>query len=103
MVFVHIGKHPLQANFNRYTPEVTDRLARIAAARARVEASEIRPAAEDQLRASALAETERALVQLNLNSLTEFRRAGRLALYEAVRRHGGSRAWAKRLGWTARV
>ncbi|MGE5282497.1 MAG: Fic family protein [Chloroflexota bacterium] len=32
-------------------------------------------------------------------SVEEFRRAGRLALYEAVRRHGGSRAWAERLGW----
>jgi Fic family protein len=36
-------------------------------------------------------------------SVEEFRRADRLALYEAVRRHGGSRAWAERLGWTARV
>lgn len=32
-------------------------------------------------------------------SVEEFRNAGRLALYEAVRRHGGSRAWAERLGW----
>jgi hypothetical protein len=32
-------------------------------------------------------------------SVEEFRRAGRLALYEAVRRHGGGRVWAERLGW----
>lgn len=32
-------------------------------------------------------------------SVEEFRAVGRLALYEAVLRHGGSRAWAERLGW----
>jgi Fic family protein len=36
-------------------------------------------------------------------SVEEFRRADRLALYEAVRRHGGSRAWAERLGWRWRT
>lgn len=35
-------------------------------------------------------------------SVEEFRDAGRLALYEAVRRHGGSRVWAERLGWRLR-
>lgn len=77
MVFLPIGKHPLQANFNRYTPEVTDRLARIAAARAHVEASEIRPAAEDELRASALAETVHysTLIEGNELPLIEARRA----------------------------
>jgi hypothetical protein len=36
-------------------------------------------------------------------SVDEFRRADRLTLYEAVRRHGGSRAWAARLGWRLRT
>jgi hypothetical protein len=31
-------------------------------------------------------------------SVEEFRQAGKLALYEAVRRYGGSHTWAERLG-----
>jgi Fic family protein len=31
-------------------------------------------------------------------SITEFRKAGRMNLYEAVRRHGGSLRWAERIG-----
>jgi len=31
-------------------------------------------------------------------TVEEFRRAGKLALYEAMLRHGGSRAWAEKLG-----
>lgn len=55
-----------------------------------------RPAAEGELRAQRLWKGSRC------QPWREFRRADRLALYEAVRRHGGSRAWAERLGWRSR-
>lgn len=73
------SKHPLQANFNRYPPEATNLLTRIAAARARVEASEIRPAVEDELRVSALAETVHysTLIEGNQLPLIEAERAAR--------------------------
>jgi Fic family protein len=75
-------KYALQANFNRYTPEATDALARIAAARARVDASEIRPAVEDELRASALSETIHysTLIEGNELPIIEAERAARGAL-----------------------
>jgi Fic family protein len=72
-------KYALQANFNRYTPEATDALARIAAARARIDASEIRPAVEDELRVSALAETVHysTLIEGNELPIVEAERAAR--------------------------
>lgn len=75
-------KYALQANFNRYTPEAADALARIAAARARVDASEIRPAVEDELRVSALAETVHysTLIEGNELPIIEAERAVRGAL-----------------------
>ncbi len=74
-----VDKYALQANFNRYTPEATDALARIAAARARIDASEIRPAAEDELRVSALAETVHysTLIEGNELPIVEAERAAR--------------------------
>lgn len=76
------NKYALQASFNRYTPEAADALARIAAARARVEASEIRPAVEDELRVSALAETVHYSTLIEGNELpkVEAERAARGAL-----------------------
>jgi Fic family protein len=73
------GKYALQANFNRYTPEATDALVRIASARARVGASEIRPAVEGELRVSALAETVHysTLIEGNELPLVEAERAAR--------------------------
>lgn len=75
-------KFALQANFNRYTPEAANALARIAAARARIDAAEIRPAAEDELRVSALAETVHysTLIEGNELPLVEAERAARGAL-----------------------
>jgi Fic family protein len=75
-------KYALQASFNRYTPEATDALARIAAARARVDTSEIRPAVEDELRVSALAETVHysTLIEGNELPIIEAERAARGAL-----------------------
>lgn len=72
-------QYALQANFNRYTPEATDALARIAAARARISASEIRPAVEDELRVSALAETVHysTLIEGNELPIIEAERAAR--------------------------
>jgi len=72
-------EYALQASFSRYTPEATDALARIAAARARIDASEIRPAAEDELRASALAETVHysTLIEGNELPIVEAERAAR--------------------------
>src|SRR5665811_1638153 len=72
----------LQANFNRYTPEATSGLTRIAAARGRIGASEIRPAVEDELRVSALAETVHysTLIEGNELPLIEAERAARGAL-----------------------
>lgn len=69
----------LQANFRRYTPEATDALTRIAAARARIDTSEIRPAAEDELRVSALAETVHysTLIEGNELPIVEAERAAR--------------------------
>ncbi|HEX9642129.1 MAG TPA: Fic family protein, partial [Candidatus Krumholzibacteria bacterium] len=75
-------KYALQANFNRYTPETADALARIAAARARIDASEIRPAVADELRVSALAETVHysTLIEGNELPIIEAERAARGAL-----------------------
>lgn len=75
-------KYALQTSFNRYTPEATDALARIAAARARIDASEIRPAVEDELRVSALAETVHysTLIEGNELPIIEAERAARGAL-----------------------
>ncbi len=69
----------LTASFRRYTPEATDALSRIAAARAHVEASEILSAAEDELRASALAETVHfsTLIEGNELPIVEAERAAR--------------------------
>jgi Fic family protein len=69
----------LSANFRRYTPAATDALVRMAAARARVEAAEIRPAAEDELRATALAETVHfsTLIEGNELPIVEAERAAR--------------------------
>ena len=69
----------LSANFRRYTPAATDALTRIAAARAHVDASEIRPAAEDELRVSALAETVHfsTLIEGNELPIVEAKRAAR--------------------------
>jgi Fic family protein len=76
------GKFALQANFSRYRPEAADALARIAAARARIDAAEIRPAAEDELRVSALAETVHysTLIEGNELPMVEAERAARGAL-----------------------
>lgn len=75
-------RFPLQAAFTRYTPEATDALARIAAARARIDASEIRPAVEDEMRVSALAETVHysTLIEGNKLPLIEAERAARGSL-----------------------
>lgn len=75
-------RYTLQANFNRYTPEATDALARIAAARGRIDGSEIRPAVEDELRVSALAETVHysTLIEGNELPMIEAERAARGAL-----------------------
>jgi len=75
-------KYALQANFNRYTPEATDALTRIAAARTLVEVSTIRPAVEDELRVSALAETVHysTLIEGNELPMVEAERAARGAL-----------------------
>jgi Fic family protein len=75
-------RYALQANFNRYTPEAADALARIAAARARIDTSEIRPAVEDELRVSALAETVHysTLIEGNELPIIEAERAARGAL-----------------------
>lgn len=73
------GKYDLHAAFMRYTPEATDALTRIAAARGAIESSEIRPAAEDELRVSALAETVHysTLIEGNELPIVEARRAAR--------------------------
>jgi Fic family protein len=73
------GKYDLQAAFRRYTPEATDALTRIAAARGAIESSEIRPAAEDELRVSALAETVHysTLIEGNELPIIEAERAAR--------------------------
>jgi Fic family protein len=75
-------RYALQASFNRYTPEAADALARIAAGRARIDASEIRPAVEDELRVSALAETVHysTLIEGNELPIIEAERAARGAL-----------------------
>ncbi len=75
-------RYALQASFNRYTPEATAALTRIAAAQARVDASEIRPAVEDELRVSALAETVHysTLIEGNELPIIEAERAARGAL-----------------------
>jgi len=72
-------EYALQASFSRYTPEATNALVRIAAARARIDVSEIRPAAEDELRASALAETIHysTLIEGNELPIVEAERAAR--------------------------
>jgi Fic family protein len=72
-------KFELSANFQRYTPRATDALTRVAAARAHVDAAEIRPAAEDELRVSALAETVHfsTLIEGNELPMVEARRAAR--------------------------
>ena len=77
-----VDKYALQANFNRYTPEATNALARIAASRARIDASEIRPAVEDELRVSALAETVHysTLIEGNELPIVEAERAARGSL-----------------------
>jgi len=69
----------LSASFRRYTPPATDALTRIAAARAHVDASDIRPAAEDELRVSALAETVHfsTLIEGNELPIVEAERAAR--------------------------
>jgi Fic family protein len=75
-------RYAVQANFNRYTPEAADALARIAAARALVDASEIRPAVESELRVSALAETVHysTLIEGNELPIIEAERAARGSL-----------------------
>jgi Fic family protein len=75
-------KYALQANFNRYTPEATDALARIAGARAQIDVSKIRPAVEDELRVSALAETVHysTLIEGNELPIIEAERAARGSL-----------------------
>lgn len=67
------------SNFSRYKPAATDALMRIAAARARIDASDIRPAVEDELRASALAETVHfsTLIEGNELPIIEAERAAR--------------------------
>lgn len=69
----------LSANFRRYRPTAMDAIARIAAARARVEGAAIRPAAEDELRVSALAETVHysTLIEGNELPMIEAERAAR--------------------------
>lgn len=73
---------PLSASFRRYDPAAIDALTRIAAARAQVEAAEIRPAAEEELRASALAETVHysTLIEGNELPIVEAERAARGSL-----------------------
>jgi Fic family protein len=75
-------KYAPQTSFNRYTPEATDALVRVAAARARIDDSEIRPAVEDELRVSALAETVHysTLIEGNELPIIEAERAARGAL-----------------------
>ncbi len=75
-------RYALQVSFNRYTPEATAALTRIAAAQARVDASEIRPAVEDELRISAIAETVHysTLIEGNELPIIEAERAARGAL-----------------------
>ncbi|MGD9734934.1 MAG: Fic family protein [Solirubrobacterales bacterium] len=71
-----------QAAFHRYTPEATDALTRIGTARGTIEASGIRPAAEDEWRVSALAETVHysTLIEGNELPIIEAERAARGAL-----------------------
>jgi len=73
------SKLELNARFRRYAPAATDALTRIAAARAHVDAAEIRPAAEDELRVSALAETVHfsTLIEGNELPIVEAERAAR--------------------------
>lgn len=73
------SKLELNARFRRYAPAATDALTRIAAARAHLDAAEIRPAAEDELRASALAETVHfsTLIEGNELPIVEAERAAR--------------------------
>lgn len=75
-------KYAYRSTFNRYTPEAADALARIAAARARIDTWEIRPAVEDELRVSALAETVHysTLIEGNELPIAEAERAARGAL-----------------------
>lgn len=75
-------RYELSAPFRRYTPEATHALTRIAAARGSIESSEIRPAAEDELRVSALAETVHysTLIEGNELPIIEAERAARGAL-----------------------
>jgi Fic family protein len=67
------------AAFNRYTPAATHHLGLISAALARIEAAPIRPAAEDELRASARAETVHysTLIEGNELPIIEAQRAAR--------------------------
>jgi Fic family protein len=75
-------RYDLNAAFSRYTPEATHALTRIAEARGAIETSEIRPAAEDELRVSALAETVHysTLIEGNELPIIEAERAARGAL-----------------------
>lgn len=68
--------HP---RFRRYTSAATHRLGRIAAALARIEASDIRPAAEDELRVSAKVGTVHysTLIEGNELPIVEAERAAR--------------------------
>lgn len=72
----------LSANFRKYLPAATDALSRLAAARARVETSDVLPAAEDELRVTALAETIHysTLIEGNELPLVEAERAARDSL-----------------------
>ena len=72
-------RYELSPQFFRYPPEAADALARIAAARARIDGSGIRPAAEDELRVSALAETVHysTLIEGNELPIIEAERAAR--------------------------
>jgi Fic family protein len=75
-------RYVLHAAFRRYTPVATDALTRIAAARGVIESSEIRPAAEDELRVTALAETVHysTLIEGNELPIIEAERAARGSL-----------------------
>lgn len=76
---IEVREIEFRAQFNRYTPRATHHLTRISGALARIQAAPIRPAAEDELRASAIAETVHysTLIEGNELSLIEAQRAAR--------------------------
>ncbi|HET7445862.1 MAG TPA: Fic family protein [Solirubrobacterales bacterium] len=75
-------RYAFHASFTKYTAKATNALGRVAAARAQIETSEIRPAVEDELRVSALAETVHysTLIEGNELPIVEAERAARGSL-----------------------